>query len=356
MANTLAYGFVGLENMFAERVSDDNVEQVRTAIAESLAEHNRQVAAISSELVGVTEKYSARFYLPGGGTMQPLDEYGNPLPVREGGFYDVAWPIQGAGTAWGDNRVTRALMTVDEVNSMVIGSLQRDADWMKRHILAALFDNVAWTFADPEHGNLSIQPLANGDTVTYLRKNGLVTTDDHYLAQAAGILDASNPFPTIYSELSEHPENAGASIVAYVPTNQVSAVKALANFEPVADGDIQLGSGSNLLVGSIDRGFGDELLGKTDKVWVVEWAMLPDDYIIATARGARFPALRMREYAAASLKGLFAEEHSPDGNLMENRLIRYAGFGAYNRVGALAYRIGNASYAIPTGYDAPLAI
>ena len=43
--------------------------------------------------------------LGSGGTLQPLDEWGNPLPVKDEGVYDVAFPIQGGGTAWGDNRV-----------------------------------------------------------------------------------------------------------------------------------------------------------------------------------------------------------------------------------------------------------
>jgi hypothetical protein len=42
--------------------------------------------------------------------------------------------------------------------------------------------------------------------------------------------------------------------------------------------------------------------------------------------------------------------------LNEYRFIRYAGFGAYNRVGALSFRIGNGAYAIPTGYSTPLAV
>ena len=64
----------------------------------------------------------------------------------------------------------------------------------------------------------------------------------------------------------------------------------------------------------------------------------------------------MREYPAASLKGLFQEEHSPDGNLQEKRFIRYAGFGGYNRVGALIQQVGNGTYEIPSAYGAPLAV
>ncbi len=356
MANTLAYGFVGLEKLFAERVDDSNVTTVRNAIVESLAEHNRQVAAISSELVLATEEYMTRFIQPGGGTLQPLDEWGNPLPVREGGFYDVAFPIQGGGTAWGDNRVTRALMTVEEVNQYVLGSLRRDADWMKRHILASILDDTSWTFPDPDKGDITIEPMANGDTVEYLKKSGSKATDDHYLATASAIDDTNTPFAAIHTELMEHPVNSGAEVVAYVPTALKAATQALTNFVEVRDPNVALGSGSNQLTGSIDRGFGDELLGKVDKVWIVEWTVLPDEHMICVARGSQETALRMREYPASELKSFFQEENSPDGNLQEHRFIRYAGFGAYNRVGVVVQQIGNATYEIPTGHETPLAV
>lgn len=354
--NTVTYGFIGQEHLFSQRVSDDNITVVRDALAESVAEHNRQVSAIMSEIAETTTAYSARFTEPVSGTLQPLDEYGNPLPVRHGGFYDVGFPIQGGGTAWGENRVTRGLMTVEEVNDYTLAALGRDADWMKRHMLAALFDNSSWTFDDPQNGNVTVQPLANGDSVSFFRRNGTTATDNHYLAQANAIGNSDNPFPTIYSELMEHPSNAGAEVVAYVPSNLVSTIQALTAFDEVRDPDILAGSGSDQLIGSIDRGFGDELLGKANKVWVVEWSQLPDSYMLAVARGSSRPTLWMREYPVASLQGLFQEEHSPDGNLQEHRFIRYAGFGAYNRVGALVYRVGNGSYAVPTGYDAPLAV
>ena len=90
-------------------------------------------------------------------------------------------------------------------------------------------------------------------------------------------------------------------------------------------------------------------------VWVVETPIIPSTYIIAVSTGGGAP-LRMREYAAPELQGLFLENHSPDGNQMVSRFIRYAGFGVRNRVAALVYRIGNASYAIPSGYDAPLPV
>lgn len=347
------FGFVGYEDLADERVIDGNVRLVNEAIAASVAEHNRQVNAALTELVRRTTDYTVRVRLGSGGTLQPLDEWGNPLPVKDAGFYDVAFPIQGGGTAWGDNRVSRAMMTVADADRYTMGMLRRDADWMRRHIAAALFDNTTWSFVDEEKGTLTVQPLANNDTVTFPRNNGTLATDNHYYAQAAAIADASNPFPAWRTELSEHPGNDGP-LVAYIPTNLRSAVQGLATFEDVSDPNIDPGVNARRLVGRIDRGMGDEVLGYVDGVWVVEWSFLPDNYGFVVARNADTPALAMREYPAAELQGLFIENFSPDGNLREYRYIRYAGFGVYNRTAALAFRIGNANYAIPTGFTTPL--
>lgn len=357
MPNAIAYGFIGKDHLMDERVTLDNVREVRSAIADSVAFHNEQVERIMSEMVEVTTEHQVRFRYGNGGTLQPVDEYGNPLPVREKTrAYDVGFPIQGGATAWGDNRVSRALMTGQEVNDNTLGALRRDADWLKRHALAAMFDNEEWTFPDEEFGDLTIKPLANGDATEYRRKNNVVDTDNHYLAQANAIDDTNNPFPAIRAELNEHPENTGATIVAYIPSNLRGAVEGLTNFYEIGDPNIRLGQGTAALDGNVAPGMGDEFIGYVDGVWIIEWQLLPDNYIVAVARGAEEKPLRMRQYPVSDLQGLFTEEHSPDGNLQEHRFIRFAGFGAYNRVGALVYRIGNAAYAVPAEYDAPLKV
>lgn len=356
--NTLAYGFVGLEHLMLERVTTVGVERVFDAIQESVSEHTRQINALLDSFIEQTTVHQIRFHLAGSGTLQPLDEWGNPLPVREEGYYDVAFPIRGGGTAWGDNRVTRALMTMDEANRHTLNSLRRDADWIRRHLLAATFDNVAWTFDDAEYGNLTIQPLANGDTVTYNKVGGAQATDTHYLAQAAAIDDSNNPFDDIYDELMEHPSNRGP-VVVYVASSLTSSIEALTAFTEVGDPDLRYGVATTQIdEGALSediKGFGDEVLGKVNKCWIVEWRALPDGYMIAHAKGAG-PVLRMREYSAPELQGLFMENNSPDGNLRETRMIRYAGFGAINRVAAVVYYVGGGSYTIPTGYNAPLSV
>lgn len=357
MANLNSYGFVSLEDIASQRVAAGNVRVVDEAIRASVTEHNRQVTAALAELVEPTTQPYRRYKIGGGGSLQPLDQWGNPQVVRDEGQYDVAWPIQGGGTAWGDNRISRAMMTVQDADRYTLNALRRDADWVKRHLLAALLDNTSYTFLDPQDdiGTLTIQPLANGDSVTYLKKTGALATDTHYYAQAAAIADAANPFPTLETELSEHMENDGP-YVAYVSTSLKASIMALTTFHDVADSNLRPGDGQTQLIGRIDRGFGDKVLGYVEPgVWIVEWAVMPAGYGIMVARGADTPALAMREYEAAGLRGLFTENHSPDGNLNVYRFLRYAGFGALNRTAALAFQIGNAAYQIPTGYSTPLA-
>jgi hypothetical protein len=354
--NQVAYGFMGLTEMFADRVTSVNMGLVIKAVQDSQVEYNRQLTGILAALASRVTVAQERYIIPGAGTLQPLDEWGNPLPVAPLGHYDCGYPIQGGGTAYGNNRVTRALMTVGEVNRSVWQAQQFDADWVRRHALAALFAAAAWTFTDPEVGSVSVQPLANGDAVTYVRVGGSASVDTHQLAQADAIADAHNPFPTIYEELVEHPGN-GANIAVYCPTNLITTIKALASFVEVSDTDIALGANQAQIIGAVDtvRKFGDTVWGKADRCWIVEWKALPDNYMIGLALDADAP-LAMREYAASELQGFFTETATPDGNRIENRYIRYAGFGARNRVAALAYRIGNAAYAVPTGYTPPLAV
>lgn len=353
MANSIAYGFIGLKDIFKEKVND-NIQIVQTAIQESTEEYNRQMDEMLRILVHRTSEYSLRYQLTGTSTLQPLDQWGNPIPVIPSGYYDVAFPIQGGGTAWGDNRISRAKMTIQDANRNTWNVQNADMDWMARHILAAIFTNTTWTYPDDDHGSLIIQPLANGDSVTYVRKGGGSSTDNHYLAQANAIDNSNNPFPAIYTELSEHPSNDGP-YVAYIPTNLKSSVMALSTFVEINDPDIELGANSDRVVGALDMGFGDEVLGKTDSMWIVEWKRLPDSYILALAQGAS-QVVGMREYEEQQLQGLFPEFQDVDGNRHLQKFIRYAGFGIMNRVGAVVQRIGNGTYAIPPGYTAPLPV
>lgn len=357
---TTAYGFVDLQHLFNRRVAEIGVERVWTAVQETAAEHTRVINGLMAAWVARTTMAQMQFEIPTGGTLQPLDENGIPLPVKPGGSYQVAFPIFGGGTASGANRVASAMMTVEEANQNTIDAQTRDANWLIRYLLAGILDDTAWTFTDKAQGtykglgDITIQPLANGDTVVYPRIGAVApAVDDHYLAQAAAIDDSNNPFPLIHTELTEHPSQAGSEVIVYVPTNLKTTIKALANFIEDPDPNVIYGANNDRLARTISAGFGDRVLGYTDECWLVEWASLPSNYMIGHAAAAG-PFMYMREYPAAELQGFFTERYSPDGARQEMRMIRYAGFGAVNRIGACVYQIGNATYQIPSGYETPL--
>lgn len=360
------YGFVNLQHLFNSRVASVNTEQIYTAIRETTDEYNRVLEGMFRVFVERTVAAMEQIELPGDGTLQPLTDDGNPIPVAPSGSYQTAYPIQGGGTAWGDNRVTRELMTVAEVDRNLAEAMRKDKDWLMRHILAALFDNATWTFADKAGpggyrglGDITVQPLANGDAVKYTRRGGASATDNHYLAQAAAIADGANPFPTIRAELIEHPANAGP-FVTFVASNLTATATALTEFVEADDPDIRYGADNDTLsaMRADILGPADEVLGKTksSNMWLAEWSAIPDNYMVSVALGATPKALKMREFPAPALQGFFPERATVDGNHFVTRMIRYAGFGASNRVAVVVTRIGNASYAIPTGFDAPLPV
>ena len=264
MANASAWGFVDLEALFTDRVTTLNTNVIDTALSDSLAEWNRQIDAMTSTFVVRTTDAKRRYLIPGSGTLQPMDQHGTPLPVIPSGSYDVSFPIQGGGTAFGDNRITRALMTVGELNCFVMDAQQRDADWIGRHILASILDNTSWTYDDDELGNLTIQPLANNDATLYPRVGGTApAASQHYIAQTAAIADATNPFDDLYALLTRYPSQSMSQIVAYVPTANIGDAMGLTDFIEKADPRIAVGGNQSRLTtdGAAMLGPGKEVVG-----------------------------------------------------------------------------------------------
>ncbi len=367
MANNVQdYGFIGTADLLANRLQQQGPARNYEVIREAAAEYSRITDTLLGGWSMRTTVAQEQFELAGSGTLQPLDEWGNPLPVLPAGSYQVGYPIQGAGTAFGDNRITRALMSTEEIARLTIDALMKDKDWLFRHAMAALFDNVSWTYNDrigPDGtkglGNVTVQPLANSDTVVYNRI-GLAqaaTVDNHYYAQAAAIADATNPFSTIIAELSEHPSNKGP-YVTYAATNLIASIAALTELVEAEVDGINYGGGSDTVSNKATLiGPGSRYIGMTySGTDIVEMPMMPSGYMITFATGAG-PVLRQREYPADALQGLFTEDFNEDGNRQIRRFLRYCGFGVANRVGAVVSYVGTSgTYAIPSGFDAPLAV
>lgn len=354
MANVVNWGFRNLLNVMDQRVAQVGASVVWGAVTASVAEHNRQIESLLGLFCARTTDYMQRYITPGNARLQPLTEDGRPLPIRGGASYDVAFPLLMGGTAWGANYVTRQKMTVAEAQAATNALISADARWLRDHILAALFANTSWTWTDPLHGSITVKGLANADTDVYsvLRGADAPATDNHYAASASAIADVTNPYPTIWTELTEHPDNGG-EVVALVPSALIATTEALTTFVPISDANVQVGANSDVLVGQLGVAVPGMVRGYVDRVWIVEWPTLPADMIVAMMTEGERP-LAMRQDPEPELQGFRQVGEYDDYPFSQAQFIRRAGFGAHNRVGAVCYRIGNASYAVPTGFTSPM--
>lgn len=360
----VAYGFVGLQDLFDQRVSQVGVARIYTAVEESTAEYSRVVLALIAEFATPTMVAQEQIELPGGGTLQPIGPDGNPLPEKPTGSYKAAWPIQGGGTAWGTNRVTDKLLTVAEANRFILEASRKDADWNIRHILAALLDNAGWTYHDKTGGSggrglgeIQILPLANDDDVRYVQDGAVEPAKaDHYRAQAGAISDADNPFEEAREILQSYPSNGKAEIICYIAKNLKKSIQGLTDFVEVRDPEVR----ASLVTAYVDAeitdniGPGTEYVGKMDRIKIIVLKRLPDNYMIFKVAGK--PCLRMRQYPVSSLQGLFPELSDIDGNHKDIRLIRFAGYGVSDRLCALIWQIESDDYEVPAGFETPLPV
>lgn len=347
-------GLLNQADIADQRVTTAGVQVVMSAVDQSVAEHNRQLAALMGLFTVTRTDPQAQFFAAGAARLQPLDENGRARPIKPSGSYTVGFPLHMAGTAWGTNYITSIDMTVGEVANVVSMMLDADSRWMRDHLLAALlYENstTPWTFTDTRYGALSIYGLANGDTTTYQILAGAdsAATDDH-VKGATSITEAL--FQDIHDELTEHPEN-GSDVIAFIPTASRATVEALTNFYPIADSNLQSGSGVTQLVRALNVATPGELIGYVAGVHVYVWAGMPANYIIGTTVGGT-PSLALRQHANAALQGFKQVAERNDYPWYERQYLRMAGFGAWNRVGAIVYRTDNATYAIPTGYTSPM--
>lgn len=329
-----------------------------SAINITTAQHNSDIDGLLRLFATTTTDYQQEVQQSGSSRNQPLDENGRAIPIKPPPPYTVAYPLQGSGSAMGANYVTRVQMNNRDLARQLSMMYQGDYIWVRDHVLGAIFANTSYTFRDPTgKGNLTIRGPANGDTIPYFNQfTQGIATETHFLAQAAGIADATNPYTTIVSRLLEHPTNSG-EVISFIPTNLKATTLALAEFRTAAlSSDIQLGNNVTRLVGDLNVTLpaGAAVLGKTDSgSWIVEWPALPSGYIISiTTNGAR--PLARRQFPEQELQGFRAVGERNDFPYFETQWMRWEGYGAYNRTGVVVTQVGSGSYSVPTNYSTPM--
>ena len=347
-------GLLNQADLYATRVTTLGIQVVQRSIDESVAEHNRQLDALMNLFVTRRTDPQTRYLAAGATRLQPLDENGRARPIKPGGYATVGFPLHDAGIAWGRNYRTSVKMTVQEVGRIVAMMQDADSRWMRDHLLAALFfenSTTPWSFTDPQFGAISIYGLANGDTQTYEILSGAdaAATDDH-VKGAAALTEAV--LQDIHDELVEHPEN-GPEIIAFIPTASRATVEALTNFYPITDPNLTSGVAVTQFTAALGVSVPGELIGYCAGCKIVVWPGMPADYALGIAAGGEAP-LALREEPEAELQGFKKVADRNDHPWYEQQYLRVAGFGAWNRVGAIVVRTNNGTYAIPTGYGSPM--
>jgi hypothetical protein len=333
---------------------------VYDAIQQVLDQHNADLAAAMGVFVEqTTSDHKLRYKLPGGGRLQRLGTQGPSGAVKAYGSWDVAFPLEGFGAQMAGNRIDMAYMTTQDLDRHLNTIMQQDINTVRFEMLKALLNSGQDTFVDPMWGSLSIEPLANGDSVTYPPVLGSETeaTENHYLGAAyaaAAISDTNNPYTTIRDELEEHfgAAQGGSNIVTFINNAQVSVTEALTDFDPVNDRYTNPAITRDTLTG-LPASLPGRVVGRTNGVWVVEWRFIPATWLLAVHLDAPKPLIQRVDPADTGLpQGLALvaqdEEHPITSSYYEHRF----GFGVGNRLNGVALDLSNADsdYDIPTAY------
>lgn len=348
------YGILGLEEGTYALINDVGQRMVFDAVNELADRHNADIEAMTRLLVErETTEHTMRYFLPGAGRMQESTPLSRPGAVKQAESYTVAFEIRDGRdqVAWDD--VAAAYATVEQVNLAVKNVMIRHANWVRYHLLRSLFIATSHVFADPINGDLTIQPLANGDAVVYPpvigAENG--ATDNHYLAPnyttSPEISDTNNPFTLIYDELAEHFGNSNA--VALVNPTQFAEVDGMTGFTPVGDPFIR----APLVASAISPGIDvpGEIKGRVGNVWISEWRWMPENYILGIDLDQPPPLVKRVDKVALGGRGrleLIAQQ--TEFPLQESFWRDRRGYGVGNRLSAVVLKVNGASYTTPAGY------
>jgi hypothetical protein len=296
MANALLYGFMQLKDLLTTRAIELDPDLMISAITMTQQQHDAEVNAILNLFSEPQTVEQLKFNGAAVTRNQPMDQNARPLPIKPAAPYTVGFPIWTSGNAWGANFITNAKMTVQQVNNLISNLIYGDFAWLRDQVLGALFNNTSYTFKDPIVGDIPVKGLANGDTVNYVISTSgadSLAADTHYLAQASAIGTSTNPFPTIYTELTEHPEN-GTEVICFINSAEAALVSALPNFVPVSSSMIEPASTAARLIGTpgVVLPGRAKLLGATDNCWIVQWNAIPATYVLGIAVGGAPPLVR----------------------------------------------------------------
>lgn len=333
-----------------------------TATQQYLQQANEAfMAATSLFIEETTETVKERYLLGMTGRMQRKSSQNKAKTVRRSGSWDVAYPLEEFGDDIVVTRVDFGYMTPEMYQLHVDGVLMRGHAAIRHEVLYRLFNNTQTTFDDPLKGALTIEPLANGDSVVYPPVLGSDTeaTDNHYLESgyaATAISDTNNPIVTAVDELTEHYDRhtGGVPTVSLINKAQKKQISALTSFVPYTPNAIQAGVDTDKVL-LPNRTIPGEIIGYTDSSWIAVWDWIPANYIVTLGLDIP-PPLKMRvDPVATGLADRGVVSMTGDETRFPLTLNEWTvrfGIGAGNRLNGVVMELGTGgTYSIPSGYS-----
>ena len=328
---------------------------------------NEELQAATSIFVQTTTwDHKERFKLPGNGYSQEEDQDNRaPSGVSKAtGSWDVAYPLRQYGDAFSWSDTDMAYMTMAEYENHVQTVINKNNNTVFHNILEPIFNNVAQTFSDMRVGSLTIQCLANGDSVVYPPKFGTTTeaTENQYLAPnylESGISNTNNPFLSIRDQLEPHfgfPQG-GSPIVALVNSSATKYIKLMPGFDDYTNRYLVPGDNITTLKDLPPMPPSGRIIGVEgiSGVVVFEWPRIPSGWMIGIHLEALKPLKkRIDPPYATSLLGqgeLMMVSQDEDYPFRTNRWRNRYGYGVANRLNGVVVALnGTSSYTIPSGY------
>jgi hypothetical protein len=352
------FGLLGLGDTDRSYVRTIGQQIVYDAVNTYLQMHDEDMMASYAVFVAEqTSNHQERYKLPGGGRLQKRGGLAQSGAVKASGQWDVAYPLEDFGAQISMDDITLAYMTVQELQRHLDTVVLQDINTTRFEILRALFNNAARTYTDPIWGNLTVQPLANGDAVQYPPVLGteVDATENHYLESgylASAISNTNNPYPVIRNELEEHfgtPSGFG-NVAVFINSAQVALTESLADYDQVVD---------NMLIPNQNRDIPQNLpsvpgrvIGRSNGVWVVEWRWIPSGWMVGIDLDNPAPLkVRVDPDDTGIESALTLVQTDRMYPLQNSHYRRRMGVGVANRLNGVVMELGNGgTYTIPAAY------
>jgi len=361
---TLLFGNALLNSSDYTYVKTMNQELVYTAAQQYIQMANEQMMDAMNLFVEPTPtvNHKERYKLGLTGRMQKVSELMTGAPVTRSGEWDIAFPLDNYHESIVVSDVDMAHMTPQELQLHVDGVLTRSANAKRFAVLYRIFNNTQDTFTDKRWGSLTIEPIANGDTVLYPPVEGSESeaTEDHYLGSsylASAISNTNNPYKTISDDLVHHGMNETVDIpLAFlINTAQQTVTEALQSFIPYIPPAIASGNDTDQVL-MPPRNLPGKIIGYIlGHGWVSIWNWIPAGWIVGVNMAVPQP-LKMRvdpPETGLGNGGLVLLPEERNGVMTFNSWRLRFGIGGANRLSAAVMDLSNADsdYDIPTAYQ-----